>query len=324
MTARTTVIQIRVPARDDAAAVAELLNICSVADHGAPEYTPGEIRREWEAPDMNLEADTRIAVSPEGRVVGFMEFWDDFTGTGQRLYAFVSLYPDYADHPIGDALWGLAEERARQSSRSAPPDAPQRLKTSLWSSSAAARSRLERRGWRRIRHSFQMQRDFDTAPETPEWPEGIGVREFVRGQDEEVTFAVRQETYADMWDFDNAPFSVWKHHLIETNPDFDPAFWFLATEGDEVVGMTLCDAHTSEDAEMGWVKSVGVRRDWRRRGIASALLRHAFGEFYRRGTRKVALSVDAESLTGAQRIYSQAGMRAVRRKDIYEKDIPSA
>jgi ribosomal protein S18 acetylase RimI-like enzyme len=167
-----------------------------------------------------------------------------------------------------------------------------------------------------------MQRDFDSAPEAPEWPEGIAVRTFVRGQDEEATFAVRQEAYADMWDFDSAPFSVWKHHLIDANPDFDPALWFLALDGEEVVGMTLCDARTSEDAEMGWVKSVGVRRNWRRRGIAAALLRHAFAEFYRRGTRKVALTVDAESLTGALRLYERAGMRVVRRQEIYEKMLP--
>jgi ribosomal protein S18 acetylase RimI-like enzyme len=72
---------------------------------------------------------------------------------------------------------------------------------------------------------------------------------------------------------------------------------------------------------MGWVKSVGVRRNWRGRGIASALLRHAFAEFYRRGTRKVALTVDAESLTGALRIYERAGMRVVRRKEIFEKPL---
>ena len=51
------------------------------------------------------------------------------------------------------------------------------------------------------------------------------------------------------------------------------------------------------------------------------MLLHSFGEFYRRGKRKVALGVDADSLTGALRLYEKAGMRVLRQFDMYEKEI---
>ena len=70
---------------------------------------------------------------------------------------------------------------------------------------------------------------------------------------------------------------------------------------------------------MGWVNSLGVRRPWRRRGLALALLRHAFGVFYRRGKTKVGLGVDATSLTGATRLYEKAGMHVQRKSVTYEK-----
>ncbi len=63
----------------------------------------------------------------------------------------------------------------------------------------------------------------------------------------------------------------------------------------------------------------GVRRAWRRCGLGRALLLHAFGEFASRGLRTAGLDVDAESLTGANRLYEEAGMHVSARFDIYEK-----
>jgi ribosomal protein S18 acetylase RimI-like enzyme len=64
-----------------------------------------------------------------------------------------------------------------------------------------------------------------------------------------------------------------------------------------------------------------VRRPWRNRGLGLALLRHAFAEFQRRGVRKVSLSVDAESITGAPRLYGRAGMRVRESYAIYLKEL---
>ena len=89
---------------------------------------------------------------------------------------------------------------------------------------------------------------------------------------------------------------------------FDPALWFLAMDGDDVAGVALCPVYP----ESGWVRQVAARRPWRRRGIALALLRQAFGEFYRRGKREVGLVVDSYNLSGARDLYERAGMHVWR------------
>jgi ribosomal protein S18 acetylase RimI-like enzyme len=96
---------------------------------------------------------------------------------------------------------------------------------------------------------------------------------------------------------------------------------FLAMDGDEIAGVNLCRPHAFDDSEIGWVGSLGVRRAWRKRGIGLALLRHSFNEFYRRGKRKVGLGVDAQNLTGALRLYENAGMHVHRAFDHYEKEM---
>jgi mycothiol synthase len=75
---------------------------------------------------------------------------------------------------------------------------------------------------------------------------------------------------------------------------------------------------------VGWVGILGVLRDWRRRGIGRALLLHSFDEFRRRGLPRAGLGVDAESLTGANRLYESVGMHVVRRLDFFDKQLAPA
>jgi mycothiol synthase len=84
-----------------------------------------------------------------------------------------------------------------------------------------------------------------------------------------------------------------------------------------ISGVCLCKIV----GDRGEVDVVGVRRPWRGRGLGLALLRHALGEFYRRGVREVGLSVDAESGTGAPRLYGRAGMRVTESYVLFQKEL---
>ena len=162
-----------------------------------------------------------------------------------------------------------------------------------------------------------------SPPETVA-PDGIAIRAFVRDRDMRALVLADRDAFQDHWGYVEHPleeeYQEWVH-WIDNNPDHDPSLWFLAMDGEEIAGMSLCCPKTAEDPEMGWVDSLGVRRPWRRRGVALALLRHSFGELYRRGKRKVGLGVDAQSLTGALDLYKKAGMRVDRQYITYEKEL---
>ena len=83
----------------------------------------------------------------------------------------------------------------------------------------------------------------------------------------------------------------------------------------------MSPASAAAPSRRGWVRGLGVRPGWRKRGLGLALLRHAYGEMYRRGIRKVELSVDADSPTGAPRLYTRAGMRVAQRYGVYRKEV---
>ena len=91
----------------------------------------------------------------------------------------------------------------------------------------------------------------------------------------------------------------------------------LALAGEEqIAGVLMARPEWDADRSVAWI---GVLRPWRRRGIGSALLRQALGEFHRRGIYKVGLGVDGDSLTGATQLYERAGMQVFQQRDAYEK-----
>jgi GNAT superfamily N-acetyltransferase len=132
-----------------------------------------------------------------------------------------------------------------------------------------------------------------------------------------------EEAFGDHWEHRPVPFDRWLHDH-RTHPGYDPGLWFLAVEGDDIAGGVICERFTSEQPDCAWVDDVAVRRPWRRRGVALALLLHAFGVLYRRGIRKAALTVDSDSPTGATGLYERAGMRVERSIDVFGKEIVPA
>ena len=102
-------------------------------------------------------------------------------------------------------------------------------------------------------------------------------------------------------------------------PRFDPALITVAWAGDEVVGLALGFPKTMGD--WGWIRNLGVRAAWRRRGLGLALLHESFRRFHETGETTVALGVDSENPTGATRLYERAGMRVLWQADVWQKEL---
>ncbi len=111
-------------------------------------------------------------------------------------------------------------------------------------------------------------------------------------------------------------FEEWKHWMLDRE-GFDPTLFFLAFDGQQLAGCSLCSYELGD----GWVNTLAVLRPWRKQGLGMALLLHSFGEFYRRGKRRVGLGVDSQNLTGATRLYQRAGMHVSREYISYEKEL---
>lgn len=309
---------VRPPTRDDAEKVVDLFNTCSIAETGEPATTTEELLREWTLPELNLATDIFLIMDGD-KVVGYQEYWN-IRPPWVNIFAFGRVHPDYEKRGIGTAMLHMVENRARQDFDKAPPDARIFLSTGINHVNDRAKALLENEGYSLIRHFWRMKIDMDQPPAAPVWPEGITVRTHIPGQDDRAVHAALDEAFEDHWGHTPFPFEHFETFMLK-DPKFDPTLWFLAMDGDQIAGLSLCRWEMPEDPQMAWVDDLGVRRPWRRRGVARALLLHSFNEFYRRGKRRAGLGVDSQSLTGATRLYEGAGMHPDRQWDRFEKTL---
>jgi mycothiol synthase len=166
-----------------------------------------------------------------------------------------------------------------------------------------------------VRGYYRMSVELDGTPPQPEWPDGIRVRTFEPGRDEKVVYEAVEDAFCDVW---GRPRGTFERFLGFTRVEgFDPDLWFVAESRGGISGVCLCKVVGGS----GEVDVVGVRSPWRGMGLGLALLRHALGEFYRRGVQEVGLSVDAASVTGAPRLYGRAGMRVAESYILYQKEL---
>ena len=195
----------------------------------------------------------------------------------------------------------------------------------IYRSAKDSKKLFEDLGFTQIRSSYDMQIDMQTPPPAPKWADGITLRTADPDKDLRAVYQADVDSFRDHFGHIEQPFEEgftrFKHFLLGEGSD--PSLWFLAMDGDEIAGICICRPKSYNDPDAGYVNILGVRRAWRKRGIGLALLQHSFGEFYRREKRKVGLGVDAESLTGALRLYEKAGMHVHLAFDLFEKTIRS-
>jgi ribosomal protein S18 acetylase RimI-like enzyme len=151
-------------------------------------------------------------------------------------------------------------------------------------------------------------------------PEGVAIRPYRRGVEPEIHAALEEAWSVGGWLHEPRPYGEWARTLFDRE-GHDPSLYLVAEADGDIAGAALCD--WKRNGDWGWVERLGVRPAWRRRGIGEALLRAAFAEFHRRGERTVALQVDAESPTGATRLYERAGMRVLY-EVVWEKELRAA
>lgn len=302
---------IRAATLDDFEAVLGLISAENMADYGEPMISAEYLSNVWQSPNLNLATDTWVVIEPDGQVVGYGEL-----SSAPPSDFDVAIYATQAYKGIFAHLLDLAEKRATAS-------VTQPTHTSIWSRVSArnqvGNQSFEKSGYQR-RLSFILMEIVMTEPPVKQpLVDGITIRAFIVGQDEQTTYAADEEASADKGYHQPLSFEGWSTRMGMNRDAFDPTLWFLACANQEIAGVAL-NAY-SDTTHTGWVDHLGVRRQYRNKGIGMALLRHSFGEFYLRGVNRVKLSVDSQSLTQAPRLYERAGMQTINQYHIYRKDL---
>lgn len=264
-----------------------------------------------------------VLAEVDGTLVGYA--WVDWVDTTEgfrefRLGGYV--HPDWQGRGIGRNLLAWQEQHAATH----PAVTTERpMSTGTWLGEARERKRhlFERAGYETSRFFFDMLRPTLDDIDLPPLPEGLEVRPI--GTD--------RESLRRMWDADVEAFTgdhwggfdgsdgAFERSLAD--PDQDPSLWIAGWDGDEIAGGVINTIYADDNAafgrKRGWLDGVFVRRPWRRRGLASALVALALVRLREAGMEEAMLGVDSENPSGALGLYERAGFQIHRRSRAYRR-----
>ena len=290
----------------------------------------------WDVSAESLAADVRafgsgpdqsiLIAESDGTMIGWSRFWD-FGRTpdeGRQLMHSGHVDPDHRGRGVGRALLAGAQAALAvvRDAAADPPGTTAGIHCWVFARNASAIGLVAASGYRHLRYVVEMTRPLEDLPEI-DLPAGLTSRP-VRPDD---CLAIARAMDAAMRDHRGWP--DWTdEQLLEmldhpTRGQHD--IWRIAWDGDRVVGGVLGYIDAQENAVMGrrrgYTEGIFTVREWRGRGVASALIARNLHLLRERGMTEAALSVDTENPTGALGLYQRHGFREQDRLIIFRKDL---
>lgn len=260
-----------------------------------------------------------------GRMVAFNRVYWERELAGPRTYwHFGFVLPGWRGKGLGRAMMRWAEERAREIEATHEDGGPVYIGTSVYAQMAGLENLLKTRAYEPVRYGFHMETpDLEHIPDVP-MPEGLEVRpaepEYYRA-----IWDASSEAFRDEWgatETSDNDFDQWI-----ADPSNEPHLWMVAwdTSSDQVAGSVLNYINHAYNArsgrKLGYTESISVRRPWRKRGLASALIAKSMRMFKEMGMTQTALGVDTENPSGALRVYERMGYKALSKITNYRKPL---
>lgn len=261
----------------------------------------------------------------DGQVVGVAHAcWSVEDGGGHYLYQFFGcLMPNWRRQGIGRAMLLWIENRLREIAIAHPADRSKSFESCVRQAELGKIEMLQKAGYLPARYFHEMLRP--SMDDIPVFllPEGLEIRPVIA------------EHYRQIWEAENEALRDHWGHLRRTEEDylawlscktvFQPHLWQVAWDisSGQVAGQVrpfiLDDENEKFHRKRGYTEFISVRRPWRKRGLARALIARSLSAQKELGMTESALGVDSENLSGAVQLYESCGFRAEKRNTIFRK-----
>ena len=256
----------------------------------------------------------------DGTAVAYGIATREMQGDVAVYYTDGKVRPEFRHRGIGRSLLCRNEARLRAIAADHPEDGSRAFGAWVLDDEGGAASLLLSEGYEAVRHGFGMVRPtLDGLPDAP-LPDGL-VERPVRADDHRAIFDADNEAFRDSWGHGEATEEDFIGIFVR--PDLDTSLWRVAWDGDDVAGSVMVEIAKMENEALGirrgWLQRVSVRRPWRRRGLATALIISALVGLRDSGIKEAMLGVDSENPSGALHLYESLGFGVRERATTYRK-----
>ncbi len=292
------------PVAEDRDAILALCRASEQRAIGDSDTTADEIDEMFTLPMTDLEH--TLMVHDGDALVGFV--WTECDAATGESWLDVYVGPDRVD--VADAFVAFGTGLAREHRAAHPEATSWSLRSGCFVDDAETSGALERGGFERVRRFWRMRVDLDGYDAVaPPLPPGVEILDGLAPERRRTTYEVQSTAFDDHWNHTTRPFDEW--FAFFDQPYLDPEGWWLLTVDGRPAAVCILDDSRREISE-GYVRSLGVLREFRGQGLAKLLLLRAFSLYAERGMRGVQLGVDSTSPTGANHLYEAVGMRPHR------------
>jgi len=259
-------------------------------------------------------------------VVGYSRgFWRQ-EDNGPRIYGSVGfLAPAWRRKGIGASMFHWIENRLRVIAESHAVTETGLLESFVSDGNIGLATLLEKNNYKPIRYIVTMVRpDLENIPDFP-MPDGLEVRP-VLPEHYQAIWDASEEAFRDHWGYSKSTEEDYQAWLGDKTI-FEPQLWQIAWDlnTNEIAGQvrTFINAAENEkyDHKRGYTEFISVRRPWRKRGLARALIVRSLRLQKEQGMTESALGADSENISGATRVYEDCGFQVTKRNTIYRKSL---
>jgi len=261
-------------------------------------------------------AERSLAALADGHIVGYTIVHHKRADVvEQRCHLEGTVDPAFRGQGVGRALVEFATERARAALVAIDDDLPKFIRLAAYDYIESVHRLAARMGFTPARYFDELLRPLTDLPERVTI-EGLRILPWPSDRDEEIR-ASKNTAFLDHWGSVPTPAAAWHDQLHGYSGRPDLSFVAVDARTDEVVAMLATSRYEADDELLGrrdgWIQTLGTLREWRGRGVGSALITEALHAYVAEGLTHASLGVDSENPSGAARLYRSLGFEPRQR-----------
>ena len=292
-------------------AIIDLVNACQIAEELDEEATVCDLKLKINAPYLDKSRDVQL--------------WEN----QDKLTALALLDIPESKHEIDGYLWfyihpsmrgrGLEKEiinwsEKRLSEVGKERNLPVKLRTYSRQNDTFQIPLLENRGYIIDRHFLTMVRSLNEPIPEPEFPAEFQLSHLTGEKDAKAWVEMFNESFIDHWNHHDLTVETVRQWMNDSSYQPELDLVAIAPNG-TFAAFCDCQIKVEENpykrSNEGWIDFIGTRRGFRQMGLGKAILLAGLHHLKTAGAEIAKLSVDADSLTGATKLYKSVGFHPV-------------
>jgi mycothiol synthase len=301
-------------------------NACFAADRTEIVRTVDEMRKSY-AELVNCDPyEDMILAEIDGELIGYVRGWWWAELAGPVIYCHLGfVLPAWRRKGIGRAMLHWMQGRQRAIASTSTSGTEHIFQVSATQYEVGLTALLRGDGFQPTRYFFSMVRPHLDDIQDFALPAGVALRPALP-EHYRAIWDTSRAAFAQHWGMGKDDQNAYDNWLKQTDI-FQPQLWQVAWDivSNQIVGQIRTYIYEPYNRnfqrQRGWTEFVSVHKDWRKRGLARALVSHSLRAQRDAGMTESALGVDSENATGATRVYEACGFHVVKTNTVYRKPL---